>query len=482
MCYAWAMALGRVFLGTVVGLSLASAAAQADDAPARIGRIAAIAGPVQYRAPAGEWSNALVNEPVGTGVGVRSPRAATAELRIAGDRVALAGASEVQLLRLDRDLIEIALVQGRIGIHLDRTTAATVEVDLPGGGAWLTAPGDYDIAAGDEQHPARIEVLAGKALLGGGLDAGNLAAAAPGSFDASWRSDIAEAPAQVSPNLTGAEMLAANGTWETDDTFGSVWYPKNLPEGWAPYRVGRWRYLTPWGWTWIDAAEWGFAPSHYGGWERIGERWAWIPGQRDADSSYSPARIAFLGTGGIGLSRPGNDGAAVGWFPLAPGETTGDASDAHFRNRRAASVVPRAVFAGGQPVQSTLLDLPEWRLDNAPVIVGELGIPPVGIGGTGYVAGATAPQVTPERVVSVPLSRLVSPLASPMSTRQLALARIQEVLAHAVRKRLAPSVLSSPHHQHAALAIVRPRAAPSTIATHSTHNHPHLAAARGGAY
>jgi hypothetical protein len=69
-----------------------------------------------------------------------------------------------------------------------------------------------------------------------------------------------------------------------------------------------------------------------------------------------------------------------------------------------------------------------------------------------------------------------------MTTRQLALARIQEVLAHAVRKRLAPSVLSSPHHQHAALAIVRPRAAPSTIATHSTHNHPHLAAARGGAY
>jgi hypothetical protein len=481
MCYTPPMA-GRLFLGIAVGLSLASAAAQADDAPARIGRIAAIAGPVQYRAPAGEWSNALLNEPVGTGVGVRSPRAVTAELRIAGDRVALAGASEVQLLRLDRDLVEIALVQGRIGIHLERTTAGTVEVDLPGGGAWLAAPGDYDIAAGDEQHPARIEVLAGKALLGGGLDAGNLAAAAPDSFDASWRSEIAEAPAQVSPNLTGAEMLSANGTWETDDTFGNVWYPKDLPEGWAPYRVGRWRYLAPWGWTWIDAADWGFAPSHYGGWERINERWGWIPGPRGDDPPYSPARIAFLGTGGIGLSRPGNDGAAVGWFPFAPGETAGG-GDAHFHNRRSASVVPRAVFAGGQPVQATLLDLPEWRLDNAPVIAGELGIPPVGVGGTGYVAEAAAPQITPDRVVSVPLSRLVSPLTAPLATaRQAVLARIQAVLVHAARKRLTPSVASSPHHQHAALTIVRPRVAPSTIATHSTHTHPHLAAARGGAY
>src|SRR5258708_37278288 len=102
-----------------------------------------------------------------------------------------------------------------------------------------------------------------------------------------------------------------------------------------PYRYGSWHYLPPWGWSWIDAAAWGFAPSHYGAWGRLDGRWAWAPGSSEDAPAYSPAVVGFLGTAGIGLSRPGNDGAAVAGFPLAPSDP-GD----HYRNRRAAGIGP----------------------------------------------------------------------------------------------------------------------------------------------
>jgi len=35
---------------------------------------------------------------------------------------------------------------------------------------------------------------------------------------------------------------------------------------WAPYRYGRWEYIAPWGYTWVDEEPWGFAPFHYGRW------------------------------------------------------------------------------------------------------------------------------------------------------------------------------------------------------------------------
>jgi hypothetical protein len=166
--------------------------------------------------------------------------------------------------------------------------------------------------------------------------------------------------------------------------------------------------VAPWGWTWIDDQTWGFAPSHYGRWTRIGERWAWVPGSVAAHPVYAPAVVAFLGTPGIGLSFA--DGAAVGWFPLAPGEAywpsytrdlnyvrslnLGNVPDIEtirlqadgepplevfngdFSNRQFASVVPRPVFLNRRPVASALVALPEQRLQNAPVLMGSPQIAP----------------------------------------------------------------------------------------------------------
>lgn len=488
MCYHRPMILGRVLLGVLCSLGLNSSTGSADEpVSAHIGRLSALSGAVQYHSPAGEWSAALVNEPIGAGIGLRSPGGASAEIRIGDELLALDSASELQFIQLDGDTAQIGLPQGRIFLHLAAgDLAKNVEVDLPGGGLWLAAPGDYEIAAGGSDKPARVKVFAGSVTPGGGLDDKVIAATAPDAFDiAAWRSagDPADDTGHLPHGVTGAETLPANGDWAHDSTYGDVWYPKDLPVDWMPYRYGSWRYLPPWGWTWIDAAAWGFAPSHYGTWVRLDGRWAWVPGSSKDEPAFSPAVVAFLGTPGIGLSRPGNDGAAVAWFPLAPGETPDDPDD-RYRNRRAASVVPRPVFAGGKTIQTALLELPEWRLDDAPVVVGALNIPPVGSGGSAFVAAADPPLVTAEHVAVVtPVEKPVpqpAPQARARPTRQPQIARIHDILMRAASKRVPRAVVSTSHHLRAAEAVPpRPHPTPSTTTATSTHNRRHLAAARG---
>ena len=260
-----------------------------------------------------------------------------------------------------------------------------------------------------------------------------------------------------------AVSLAANGGWQSEATYGEVWYPKAVAADWAPYRYGRWRDLPPWGWTWIDDADWGFAPSHYGRWARIDQRWAWVPGTQGGDPAYSPAAVVFLGTAGIGLSRPGAEGAAVAWFPLAPGETVSADADAQYRNRRSATIVPRAVFAAGRPVQLALLELPEQRLDDAPVIIGDLNIAPVAEKPAPHLSQAADPAPVPERaihVVSTPPEKPVPPVRRDRKIpRALPRPHPCGILMHAAaqesasRRRCRPS-----HHWRAAEAVpARPR-------------------------
>jgi hypothetical protein len=453
------MKSGELLAGLTVCLALGGGPAWADDpAPSLFGRVGTVAGSVQYRPSGGEWSDALINEPVATGVGIRSARDAAAELHIAGARVAIAPSSELSVVRLDRDVFQIAVARGRVGIHLDPAGAAKiVEIDLPRGAVWLAEPGDYNIVTG-EGHEPRIEVLAGTALLGGGLDPSNLAAATTDSFSDGWRDEGAgseSADSHLTSSIAGAASLAASGTWETSSQYGDVWYPKEIAADWAPYRDGVWRFLAPWGWTWVDAAPWGFAPSHYGRWAKIDERWAWVPGRRGDDPDYSPAQVAFLGTAPFGLSCPGDTGPAIAWFPLGPSETVGDGNDYNYLNRRFASAVPRAVFASGKPVLPALTDLPEQRFADAPVILGPLGIVP-----------ATAAV----KVAAAKPAVIVVAAAPQPPARKPYIVRLRDTPPSDARRRLA-----------LAANVARPRLQPSTGALHSTHTRQHLAAARGGA-
>ena len=86
--------------------------------------------------------------------------------------------------------------------------------------------------------------------------------------------------------------------WSEAPEYGPVWRPRTVEIGWAPYRDGRWAWVEPWGWTWIDDAPWGFAPFHYGRWAMVGGGWVWVPGRMvvGVRPVYAPALVVFVGT------------------------------------------------------------------------------------------------------------------------------------------------------------------------------------------
>jgi hypothetical protein len=398
-------------------------------APTRVGCLSLLSGKVWFRAAgAANWLAAEPNFPVATGEAVRTDAQSRATIEIGPHTLDLAPQSEIDIDALNRKLIALSLPQGRLYLHLRRPAAdEAVKLAVPGGGVQLSEPGEYDIAAGSQSQPARIAVFAGDARFsGGGADtaiapgrtavitaakppAARLEKAAPDDFDAWARAqDYRQAKlvslAYVSPEMTGYAALDGHGRWHDSTRYGEVWYPDGLPANWAPFRYGHWRHIAPWGWTWIDDQPWGFAPSHYGRWALIGNRWGWVPGRPVDDPAYVPAVVAFLGTPGVGLSVANSATPAIGWFPLAPGEVywpsyardldyvrrlnRGDVADParivfnpdgnppveivtdRFADRLMASVVSRPDFVAGHPVAPALLQLPAERLANAPVITG----------------------------------------------------------------------------------------------------------------
>jgi hypothetical protein len=428
-----------------IGLLLAAAALAAPDNAAadphravpvasanlpagRVGRIAEVSGKVEMRPGATTgWSEADRNDPVGAGSAVRSGAQSLASIEIGTDWLYLSADSEVAVAALEDDAWRLAPMRGRFRLVLDpRRAGDRVDIGLAQGSLRLERPGRYELDAGSE-GPPRLAVLAGGArLLAAGATIGigpgeavvlvdtapTALTIAPGGIGeiADWpiAAPVDAAPATatdfVSPDMTGVAELSRAGKWRHISGYGEVWLPDAVPAGWTPYRNGHWRWFPPWGWTWIDDAAWGFAPSHYGRWALIGERWAWLPGQLVPHPIYLPAAVAFIGTPGIGVSYAGGHGPAIGWFPLAPGEAywpsysddldyiraanRADVADLAtigrqpegrlpveivgrpFANRLAATVVPRADFIGGRRVAPALLELPKERLREVPVMIG----------------------------------------------------------------------------------------------------------------
>jgi len=99
------------------------------------------------------------------------------------------------------------------------------------------------------------------------------------------------------------DQLAPYGEWFQLQSYGWVWAPNDVPDGWRPYTHGRWAY-TDYGWTWVSDWEWGWAPFHYGRWHFDPYHgWVWVPGRE-----WAPAWVAWRYGGGW-----------VGWAPLPPG-------------------------------------------------------------------------------------------------------------------------------------------------------------------
>ncbi|MFZ4627102.1 MAG: DUF6600 domain-containing protein [Blastocatellia bacterium] len=142
--------------------------------------------------------------------------------------------------------------------------------------------------------------------------------------------------------LAGLDDLDRYGTWQQVADHGWIWAPRFVGAGWAPYRLGDWRWYGARGWTWVSYEPWGWLPYHYGRWSWYQDRWFWFPrgdfGFGGRGWQWSPHQVAFFGWGDRyargyrdgfwdGYSRGYRDGRGwIGWCPLAPGESLSPSS------------------------------------------------------------------------------------------------------------------------------------------------------------
>lgn len=390
----------RQILAFVVFLLAGTTAALADP-PSRVGRISYLDGPASlYHPGQGQWTAADLNFPVTTGDSLWSGQDARLEIQIGATEIRLDEMSQADILRLDEGGASLRIDQGVVNVHLVAVPPGGIQIVTAAGQVEVLRPGSYHIDAGHQGGGVtQVGVIDGSARLSGsrgtvdirpgeavqaGADMSSftLTPFAYTAFD-NWamarerNEQIAQSAAYVSPEMTGYQDLAANGQWAASPEYGPLWIPMTVGPDWAPYRFGRWAYVEPWGWTWIDDAPWGFAPFHYGRWVQWHDRWAWYPGRIVEHPVYAPALVAFIGAPGAGI----NAGPGVGWVPLGPQEAfhpyyrvsdtyvrnvninhvttinSGNLTINNYVNRRALTVVPTGAFTGAAPVNRAVVPL-----------------------------------------------------------------------------------------------------------------------------
>ncbi|HZY16733.1 MAG TPA: DUF6600 domain-containing protein, partial [Ramlibacter sp.] len=317
---------GLPWLAAWLALCGASAAfaQQEQDPPGRVAYPSYQEGGVVF-APEGEdeWTQLPRNRPLTRGDRLWTDRGARAELQLGTTTLHVDGESHLGVNALDQQSAQFILQQGHVSARVRELAAGeNVEIDTPNLALRALQPGAYRIDVDPNAGQTRVSVHSGTAAVFGAggesvqLGAGQQASFAgsglaqvqggtfrPDAFDqwAAQRNQLEDqsiAARHVPRGVVGYAQLDAYGSWSEDPGYGAVWYPRVTAADWAPYRDGRWEWIAPWGWTWIDEAPWGFAPFHYGRWTMIGSRWAWVPGPLEARPLYAPALVVFLGAGG----------------------------------------------------------------------------------------------------------------------------------------------------------------------------------------
>lgn len=331
--------------------SLVSAAALADPS-ARVGRIAYLDGDVQFRASEqADLAQASVNWPLTGGNRITTAPNARAEIRIGSSVIRLDGQSELLMTAIDDHRLALYLPYGSATVRVRNAEVAhEFSLQTPQGQVTLLQPSRLRIDAGRNAPTTSLRVIDGAARFdtlpssqdgqpglivtaGARLDSNNgfsqitslRTPAANDDFDG-WslardrNEDRAQSVRYVSTETTGYEELDRNGIWRTTVEYGPVWTPTVVAADWAPYRYGRWLWVAPWGWTWVDNAAWGYAPSHYGRWVSIDNRWCWTPGAVVAQPVWAPAVVGWQ----VGINFTHTSWSqgppTTGWFPLAPRE------------------------------------------------------------------------------------------------------------------------------------------------------------------
>lgn len=339
------------WLGLVIGLVLMSLwavqahAADPVDPPGRVGRLSEIDGRAWIYTPdSNEWIDAVRNRPVTTGDRVSTEADGRAEVRIGTTVLRLGPSTELEVLAIDDEQVSVQLHAGVVAARLRSNEAAREFVLYTDEGRFRAErSGSYRFDRSEGTSSATA--LSGEALYEGpgrtGLKVQQgqrvefwIERSAPqysitnpvrdnfGAWVASLdaRDEGGVSTRYVSAEMTGVEDLDRYGRWVGQTEYGPVWIPHQVAPGWAPYRVGHWVWIRPWGWTWVDDSPWGFAPFHYGRWVWFRNAWCWAPGRYVARPVYAPALVAWMGGPGVSVSVTIGGGPNVGWFPLGPRE------------------------------------------------------------------------------------------------------------------------------------------------------------------
>jgi len=331
---------GIALLATTLPQRAAAQDQDQDDPPGRVARLGFMQGSVSFQ-PAGEsdWVQAVPNRPMTTGDKLWADRDSRAEVELGSAVIRLAANTGFSFLNLDDRTVQIQITSGALNVSVRRLDRDDIfEVDTPNLAFSVFRPGLYRVEASEDGTYSVVSVREGEGESTGNGQTYTLHAGQRGTFSGTeslyaevvdigrpddfdnWaynrdrRHEGSRSARYVSHDVVGYEDLDDYGEWRDDRNYGHVWFPTQVAAGWAPYREGHWAWISPWGWTWVDDAPWGYAPFHYGRWVAVDGRWGWVAGPVDVAPVYAPALVVFVGAGGVGF------GGNVGWFPLGPRE------------------------------------------------------------------------------------------------------------------------------------------------------------------
>ncbi|MGH9773817.1 MAG: DUF6600 domain-containing protein [Candidatus Acidiferrales bacterium] len=322
------------------------AAADDEDPPSRVARLAYVQGSVSFQ-PAGteDWVSAIVNRPMTTGDKLWSDSDGRVEMQLDGSLIRLSDNTGISFLNLSDTVTQIQLSAGTLVVRVRRLDDnETYEVDTPNLAFSILRPGLYRLSVDENGDTTVVKVRSGEGEVTGGgtaytvhpneydtftgtdqlnVDAEQYGSGDEDQFDA-WcanrdnRWERSASSRYVSQDVVGYEDLDDNGAWQSTSEYGNVWFPRAAIVGWAPYHYGHWAYIEPWGYTWVDDEPWGFAPFHYGRWVSVRGSWGWVPCPPRSEGVvyvrpvYAPALVAWVNVGG--------GGRGIAWFPLGPRE------------------------------------------------------------------------------------------------------------------------------------------------------------------
>jgi hypothetical protein len=461
----------RFLLASLILILFLPALAIADP-PSVVGRLNLVDAGVSFRPGSmDEWAPAVLNYPLTAGDHLWTDSGSKAELHVGSTALRLDAGTEISFLNMDDQTVQVGVSQGQLNVRLRRLDPGDAfEIDTPNSVITLLQPGSYSLSVQSEEGSSLtvwngqaevtasgddFTVPAGQVVNVSGL--GSIAYyLQPVPFPDGWDSWCASRDARedrlgslqyVSREMIGIEDLDGNGSWIVMAGYGPVWAPSNVAPGWAPYRFGRWAWVAPWGWTWIDDAPWGFAPFHYGRWAYVNFRWVWVPGTAVARPVYAPALVVFIGGG---PADPSGDG--IGWFPLGPREvyvppyaasttyvqrinvmTVGgitvetieriDVTQVTYVNRgvpTGVTMIPRQSFTQGRPAGGGGFAFSNEQVRRAPIMGMGATIAPQreSIYGQPFVGRSPAPQPPPQVAGRSVFGRIVpAPAPAPFTFR-----------------------------------------------------------------